>query len=96
MDFSQSLDEIVNRDFDKSKDGEIDFIISEDGNMYNSAVFMVKNSEWGRTFLNNSIDLLAAPMPYSFQHNQWHEQSPFMYLSMVPSLLNINTLTPEV
>ncbi|CAD7924912.1 unnamed protein product [Amoebophrya sp. A25] len=70
----------------------MDFVIAEDGNMFNSGIFLLRNSNWGRKFLNNSIDLLAAPMPYSFQHNQWHEQSPFMYLALVPSILDINTL----
>eukprot|EP00392_Amoebophrya_sp_AT5.2_P013772 g13901.t1 len=61
--------------------------------MFNSGVFLIRNSPWGHKFLNNSIDLLAAPMPYSFQHNQWHEQSPFMYLALVPHILDLNTLS---
>ncbi|CAD7928910.1 unnamed protein product [Amoebophrya sp. A120] len=71
---------------------KFDFVIAEDGNMFNSGVFLIKNSAWGMKFLNNSIDLLAAPMPYSFQHNQWHEQSPFMYIALVPHILDLNTL----
>jgi len=60
--------------------------------MFNSGVFVLRNTQWGREFLNKTVDLLAAPMPYSYQHNNWHEQSPFMYLSLVPSLLNLDTI----
>ena len=149
--------------------------------MFNSGVFVLKNSPWSQRFLNSSIDMLAAPMPQlccnkvkrspcsgsmnhgggregegggkeggggrevggrrggggeegrgcggrrgggegggggrgirmnhvafpwgefpfvtaqpqSFQHNQWHEQSPFMYLAMVPSILDLDTLAEE-
>lgn len=63
--------------------------------MFNSGVFLLRNSMWGRQFLDRTIDLLAAPMPQSFQHNQWHEQSPFMYLAMVPSLLDLRPLVVE-
>mmetsp|Transcript_33370 Transcript_33370/g.86650 ORF Transcript_33370/g.86650 Transcript_33370/m.86650 type:complete len:170 (-) Transcript_33370:396-905(-) len=62
-------------------------VISEDAAMINSGLFLLRNSPAGRQFLDQVMDLLSAPLPHSFQHNQWHEQSPLMYLALIPSIL---------
>merc|ERR1719329_1741576 len=62
-------------------------IIAEDGMMLNSGAFVMRNSPWAADFLSRTVDLLSAPMPYSFQHMPWHEQAPLMYLSLVPGIL---------
>eukprot|EP00397_Hematodinium_sp_SG-2012_P037063 GEMP01040105.1.p1 GENE.GEMP01040105.1~~GEMP01040105.1.p1 ORF type:complete len:328 (+),score=65.96 GEMP01040105.1:332-1315(+) len=61
-------------------------ILTEDGNMLNTASFLLRNTEWGKSFLRKTIDLLSAPTPQSFQHHHHHEQSPLMYLSLIPSV----------
>lgn len=63
-------------------------LLAEDGMMLNSGSFLLRNSDWGRRFLANTMDLLSAPTPYSFQHMPWHEQAPLMYLALVPSVLS--------
>lgn len=66
---------------------EASLLIAEDGMMLNSGSFLLRNSPWGAEFLARTVDLLSAPMPYSFQHMPWHEQAPLMYLSLLPSVL---------
>eukprot|EP00386_Alphamonas_edax_P005496 GDKI01017752.1.p1 GENE.GDKI01017752.1~~GDKI01017752.1.p1 ORF type:complete len:404 (-),score=98.16 GDKI01017752.1:112-1323(-) len=68
-------------------DIDVGLFVAEDGHMLNSGVFMLRNNKWAIDFLDRTIDLLSAPLPHSFQHNEWHEQSPVMYLSLIPSLL---------
>eukprot|EP00428_Durinskia_dybowskii_P038901 CAMPEP_0170255752 /NCGR_PEP_ID=MMETSP0116_2-20130129/27729_1 /TAXON_ID=400756 /ORGANISM="Durinskia baltica, Strain CSIRO CS-38" /LENGTH=271 /DNA_ID=CAMNT_0010506761 /DNA_START=29 /DNA_END=841 /DNA_ORIENTATION=- len=66
---------------------EASLLIAEDGMMLNSGSFMLRNNHWGSAFLEQTMDLLSAPMPHSFQHMPWHEQAPLMYLTLVPSVL---------
>lgn len=66
---------------------DVSLIITEDGMMLNSGSFLLRNSHWGVDFLAQTMDLLSAPMPYSFQHMAWHEQAPIIYLSLIPSVL---------
>ena len=67
---------------------EKQLIISEDANHLNSAVFLLRNTEWSRHFLKNVRNLLTAPSPFSFRDNAYHEQSPLMYLVLVPSVFD--------
>ncbi|KAF4661144.1 ATP-dependent RNA helicase A [Perkinsus chesapeaki] len=65
-------------------------LISEDANMLNSAVFLLRNSQWSRTLLRRVLNLLDAPSPFSYRDNQYHEQSPLQYLLLVPGILNLS------
>jgi len=82
----RTLDSIIKSALAKNPDAS--FIIAEDGAMLNSGVFMMRNSAWSADFLAQSVDLLSAPMPYSFQHMPWHEQAPVMFLLLVPGVLD--------
>ena len=65
----------------------VDLVLSEDANMLNSAIMIFRNSQWSKTLVNKMADLLAAPSPFSFRDNLYHEQSVLMYLTQVPPLL---------
>ena len=78
-------------DFLNQVSDEKHLIISEDANMLNSAVFFLRKSQWSRDFVKHVKDLLAAPSPFSFRDNSYHEQSPLMFLILVPSVLKENT-----
>mmetsp|Transcript_6370 Transcript_6370/g.19825 ORF Transcript_6370/g.19825 Transcript_6370/m.19825 type:complete len:439 (-) Transcript_6370:85-1401(-) len=69
------------------KNPDASLIIAEDGMMLNSGAFLLRNSPWGHSFLAQTVDLLSAPMPQSFQHMPWHEQAPLIYLALVPDAL---------
>jgi hypothetical protein len=63
-------------------------VISEDANMLNSAVSFIRKSKWSNNFLKQVRNLLAAPSPFSFKDNPYHEQSPLMFLVLVPTILD--------
>jgi len=75
---------------------EKSLILTEDGNMLNTASFLLRSTEWGKDFLRNTIDLLSAPLPQSFQHHHHHEQSPLMYLALIPSVFQENSRYGEI
>mmetsp|Transcript_39728 Transcript_39728/g.114651 ORF Transcript_39728/g.114651 Transcript_39728/m.114651 type:complete len:438 (+) Transcript_39728:230-1543(+) len=85
MNPARTVDTLIRTAVLKNPDASL--IIAEDGMMLNSGAFLLRNSPWGRDFLASTVDLLAAPMPQSFQHMPWHEQAPLIYLSMVPEVL---------
>lgn len=86
MNPSRTVDAVIRSAVVQNPDASL--LIAEDGMMLNSGSFLLRNNAWGADFLARTVDLLSAPMPYSFQHMPWHEQAPLMYLALVPSLLS--------
>jgi len=86
MNPQRTVDALIRTALDRNP--EASMIVAEDGMMLNSGAFLLRNNAWSAKFLSKTVDLLAAPMPYSFQHMPWHEQAPLIYLALVPYLLN--------
>ena len=62
-------------------------IASEDANMFNSAIMLLRNNDWSLSLIERTLELLYVYPPFSLRDNIYHEQSVLMYLTMVPSLL---------
>lgn len=54
--------------------------------MFQTMIF--RSSTWTKAFLLKALHLLSFPGRHSFKHNEWHEQSPIMYLLLIPSLID--------
>ncbi|KAF4696888.1 Alpha N-terminal protein methyltransferase 1B [Perkinsus olseni] len=89
--FFMNPDETIEDFVERWATEEDHLLISEDANMLNSAVFLLRNSDWSRALLNRVLSLLDAPSPFSYRDNQYHEQSPLQYLLLVPGILDLSS-----
>eukprot|EP00927_Polykrikos_kofoidii_P024045 TRINITY_DN21944_c0_g1_i1.p1 TRINITY_DN21944_c0_g1~~TRINITY_DN21944_c0_g1_i1.p1 ORF type:complete len:452 (+),score=52.94 TRINITY_DN21944_c0_g1_i1:84-1439(+) len=94
MNPNRTVDTVIRSALARNADASL--IITEDGMMLNSGVFLLRCSDWSANFLAKTVDLLSAPFLGSFQPFPWAEQSPMVYLSLLPWIFDgITNLTNE-